>query len=259
MGSKIGWLVVFVFVLGLASCGSDTAEVLAPGGDALDLVYFSDSGGWGVAEKYGELAAEALGREVRVHDHAIGNLAAVRVLDMVRDSLREEVADAEIIVVYGNPEASGVALPQPDIGTCILTSTEQRPPPVVPTEADLQPYRTVLDDIYAEIWAARAGQPTVLRAVDLYSPVIAPWREAGIEAECVANWEVWSGVIEASAQANGATFVSTFDLFNGAAHDQDPKEKGWIGGDGQHTTEEGAAAIADALAGVGFEPSEPPG
>lgn len=252
---------VFVAALGLmfgvASCGSDAEPF--PAGEPVDLVYFSDSGGWGVAERYGRLASEALDREVRVHDHAIGGLSAVRVLDMVRNSLAEEVAEAEIVVVYGNPEGSEVDFAQPDIGTCVSTSTAERQPPVVATEADWQPYRDVLDAIYAEIWSHREGQPTIIRAVDLYSPVIGDWRTAGIEAECTASWGVWSSVIEEAADANGATFVSMYDLFNGDNHDEDPREKDLIGGDGQHTTDDGAALIADALAAPGFEPSEPSG
>ena len=235
---------------------SSTTEA-AP--EVWDLVYFSDSGGWGVAYPYAELASEALGREVRVHDHAIGGLAAVSLREMVKGSLAEEVAEAEIIVVYGNPADSGVELPQPDIGTCVSTSTTEREPPVLTTMEDWQPYREVLDEIYTEIWSLREGQPTVLRAVDLYVPVLAPWRQAGIEAECTANWEVWSGVIREAAKAHGATMVSTFDLFNGATHDDDAREKGWIGPDGEHTTAEGAQAIAEALHAAGYELSTGPG
>lgn len=251
-------------VVVLAACGSDSPEVvgpeaLAPQDEAIDLVYFSDSGGWGVAERYGELASEAVGREVRVHDHATGGLAAVKVLEYVRGPLAEEVAEAEIVVVYGNPEGSGAELPEPDLTTCVSTSSAEREPPLVPTAADWQAYRDVLDDIYAEIWSLRDGRPTVLRAVDLYNPVLSPWREAGIEPECTANWELWSSVEEEAALANGATFVSPYDVFNGAAHDEDPREKGWIGPDGEHTTDDGATAIAEALAAVGFDPSTPAG
>lgn len=248
----------------LGACRSESPDVtgpeaLAPEDEAIDLVYFSDSGGWGVAERLGELAAEAIGREVRVHDRAIGGLPAVKVLEYVRGPLAEEVAEAEIVVVYGNWEGSGIELPEPDIGTCVSTSSDEREPPAVPTAADWQPYRDVLDDIYAEIWSLRDGQPTVLRAVDIYNPVISPWREAGIEPECTANWELWSSVEQDAAEANGATFVSAYDVFNGPAHDEDPREKGWIGPDGEHTTDDGAAAIAEALAAVGFVPSTNPG
>lgn len=42
-------------------------------------------------------------------------------------------------------------------------------------------------------------------------------------------------------------------------HTTRTREKGYIGPDGEHTTPEGAAAIADAIAAEGFSPSNPPG
>lgn len=230
-----------------------------PTSEPWDLAYFSDSGGWGVAERYAELATEALGRRVRVHDHATGGLQAVDLLGRIEGILAEEVAAAEIIVVYGNPEDSGVDLPQPDIGTCVSTSALEREAPALASVDDWQPYRDLLQHIYDEIWQLRDGKPTVLRAVDLYSPVISAWREAGIEPECTANWELWSQVIREAAEANGATMVSIYDLFNGPAHDEDPRERGLIGPDGQHTSPEGAALIAEAIHTVGYEPSAGPG
>ena len=60
------------------------------------------------------------------------------------------------------------------------------------------------------------------------------------------------GEKEKEALDAGADFTGSDDLI-------EKIKKGWIGFDGQHTTVEGAAAIADALVAVGFEPSEPPG
>ena len=53
----------------------------------------------------------------------------------------------------------------------------------------------------------------------------------------------------------GRPLVSVHDLFNGPEHDEDPREKGYIGSDGIHTSAEGRAAIADALAAVGYYPT----
>lgn len=202
-----------------------------PPGEPVDLVYLSDSGGVGVADKYGELAAEALDREVRVHDWAIGGASITLLRDMVQSSLAVEVAEAEIIVLYGQPAGLEGDLPLPNILTCFdaleaSTSTLEWEPPVVPSVEDWQSYRDVLDQIYDEIWRLRAGQPTILRAHDVWNPYISPWREVGIEPECTANWEVESQVIREAAEVNGAVFVSAFDVFNGPEHDEDPREKG---------------------------------
>ncbi|MCJ7781303.1 MAG: SGNH/GDSL hydrolase family protein [Acidimicrobiia bacterium] len=44
---------------------------------------------------------------------------------------------------------------------------------------------------------------------------------------------------ELAAEANGAVFVSFFDVFNGPEHDEDPREKGWIQDDGMHANDKG--------------------
>jgi hypothetical protein len=282
-------ILIVAFVLATAGCGSDntvsdqaqnaadattttvaaepvTTTTTAPSaawpaeGEPWDLLYISDSGGWGVADLLAEQAAEALGVEVRVYDHASGGLSAVTALARIRGDAYPNISDwvreSEIIVVYGNPEDSGADL---EIGTCVSTSIMEREPPAHQTAADYQPYEKVLDELYAEIWKLREGTPTVLRAIDLYNPVISAWREAGIDPECTEHWELWSSVIRGAAEANGAVMVSTYDLFNGPSHDEDPREKGYIGSDGEHTTTQGAAAIAAAIAAKGFEPTAPPG
>jgi lysophospholipase L1-like esterase len=228
-------------------------------GEPWDLLYFSDSTGWGVPERYAALASEALGVEVRVHDATGGGLAAATVLARIRGEtfpdLSGDVRDAEIIVVFGNPENSGVNL---DIGICVSTSSQTREPPHAYTPDEWRPYQDVVASIFEEIRALREGTPTVLRAVDAYNPVISPWRDAGIEPECTAAWESWSDAIRETAEANGATMVSMYDLFNGPDHQEDPREKGFIGSDGSHTTPEGAAAMAEALDAVGYEFSPAP-
>jgi lysophospholipase L1-like esterase len=69
---------------------------------------------------------------------------------------------------------------------------------------------------------------------------------------------VWTTAPASSAEANGAVFVSFYDLVNEPGHDEDARAKGWIGEDGFHANETGAAAAATALAAVGFERSEQP-
>lgn len=249
-------LVVVALVTAVPGCGTESRDYFRD--EPTDLFYLSDSGGWGVPWKYGELAGEALGRDVRVHDHTLSGLPATRALELVQTTYRDQVAAAEIVVVYGAYGGSGIAFEE-DMDNCVSMSRVEREPPRVATEEDWQPYRDLLDEIYREIWSLRDGRPTILRGVDIYAPVIGDWREAGIEAECTANWEMWSRVMEASALANGAVFVSPYDVFNGPGHDDDPRDKGWISPDGEHTTDDGAWAIAEALAATGFEMSRPQG
>ena len=72
-----------------------------------------------------------------------------------------------------------------------------------------------------------------------------------------ADWESFSGVTRAAARANGATFVSIYDAFNGPGHQQDSQARGYIGSDGEHTSLKGATVIADTFAVAGFEPNTP--
>jgi hypothetical protein len=237
--------------------GSDTGPF--PAGEPIDLVYVSDSAGAGVAELYADLAAEALDREVRVDEHVKGDARLTELRDLVRFSIADEVAEAEIIVLYGNPEGLEPE-PQPTLA-CIEAAADPAsfagPPPVV-TVADWQAYRDALDEFYDEIWTLRAGRPTILRTHDMWNPFIATWRQEGIEPACTANWEVYSQVIREAAAANGAGFATVFDVFNGPEHDQDPNDQGWISDDGAHASEAGHAVIAQALADVGFEATQRP-
>ncbi|NNC92205.1 MAG: hypothetical protein HKN80_06900, partial [Acidimicrobiia bacterium] len=184
-----------------------------------DLLYISDSGGFGVAERYGSLAEEALGLTVNVHDRARGDLQATKVLERIQDESNlgwaPLIREAEIIVVFGNPRQAGATA---DLEICITGSTHRRDPPVRYSAADWQPYRDLLDEIYAEIWRQRDGEPVVLRAVDFYNPVISAWREAEIETECVAALESFNRTIAEAAEAGGATLVSVADVFNGPTH-----------------------------------------
>jgi hypothetical protein len=215
------------------------------------LVFLSDSGGWTVAEKYAALAEKALGSPVQVTDWATGGLTAPGALDRV-NSAPEVVAAADIVLAYGSPEGTSTALSAYGDPCVIGAPTD----PVIP-HPDWAPYRAGLDKLYARIFELRRGKPTVIRAFDLYVPVIARWRSSGIETACTQRWEGFSGAVHQAAQARGITFVSVYDALNGTRHDQDPVQHGYIGADGQHTTPSGAQVIADALAASGFVPILP--
>lgn len=222
-----------------------------------DLVWFSDSGGWEVAQAWASHIEETRNVEVRVHDHAIGGLSAASLLGMVsneRSDVRGELADAEIVVIYGNPNGSGATT---DIGICVSTSTARRDAPQHYAVADFAAYEAVLREIYDVVFELRADEPTIIRAIDLYNPVIADWREAGIADECTAAWEMWSETIHETASEYGVLTASMYDAFNGVDHDEDPRTKGYIGSDGEHTLPAGQAAQVEALDALGYEPIVP--
>ena len=79
-----------------------------------NLVYISDSTGWGVADVFARNIERDTGKTVETHDHAIGGLSAVEVLQALQGdpellsnvklkSLQSDIAKAEVIVFFANP------------------------------------------------------------------------------------------------------------------------------------------------------------
>jgi len=229
-----------------------------------DLVYISDSTGWGVAQIYAENIERDTGKTVRIHDHAIGDLSAITVLLALQSdpenlsgsflrSLPSDIAEAEVIVFFANP----LGVPsfgglQGGVVDCMIYK-----PPEDCTLQLYEPYIENLKAIYEEIFAIRNGKPTIIRAVGFYNPIISEHRERNIEIECTQCWETFNTAIRQAADEFNIPFVSVYDAFNGFNHDEDPRGKGYIGADGEHTTEQGQLIIADLLSEAGYEPAEP--
>ena len=196
------WIIVAaVASLALSGCSGTDAQLDTS--EPWDLVWISDSLGAGVAQAWADRIEEAVGVEVRKHDHTTGNLSLAQAREWLTDvaAVREEVADAEIVVVYGNPLGSGIPL---DTATCPQTSTLPRDPPEWYSPADFAPYGDVLRDIYDVIFELRYGRPTVIRAFDEFNGMLADWREAGIADECTATWEASSGAIRGESCSPGS-------------------------------------------------------
>ena len=237
-------------VLLLASCGDSDAQLDTS--EPWDLVWITDSMGAGVADAWADKIEESEGVEVRVHDHWKGWMSLVEVRDWLTDdeTLRDEVVDAEIIVVYGNNSETG---PPDYLRTCHMASPTPRDPPNVYTPADFVPYGDALRDIYDVVFELRASQPTVIRAFDVFNGMIADWWEAGVEPECTAFWESESEALREAAGDYGVAMVSFYDEFNGPDHDEDPREKGYITVDGKHASTEGVAVQAEVLHDLGYD------
>ena len=253
-------VLVAIVLLTAVGCGGDggDAEVQLDPSEPWDLVFISDSRGFGVAPLWTDLIEEAEGVEVRVHAHATGNLSLLQVREWLADDsagsddeLRGTVANAEIIFVFGNPVGSG-----PNDG-CTPWTQRYSEPQKRTTPADWAPYGDVLRDILDVVFELRAGQPTVIRVADEWAAPIADWREAGIEADCTAGWEAHAGVIRQVADEYGVGTASWYDAFNGPDHDEDPREKGYIASDGWHQSSAGEEVQAEVLHSLGYDPIVP--
>ena len=231
-----------------------------------DLVYISDSTGWGVAERFAENIEQDTGKTVRVHNYAVGGLPALRVLQALQsdpksvtdgqfESISADIAEAEVIVFFGNPRGEPAEGGVSSGGMEKCVGGTSAPEDCTP---DLYaPYIENLKTIYAEILTLRDGKPTIIRAVDFYNPLISRHRKYNFEAACTECYETFNAAVRQAAEAYDIPLVSVYDAFNGPNHDEDPREKGYIGGDGAHTSQQGQQVIADLLSEVGYEPIEP--
>jgi len=120
-----------------------------------------------------------------------------------------------------------------------------------------QPYIENLKRVYEEVLALRAGSPTIVRALDLYNPLVIVHRERNMEKECTRCLEIFNTAVRQAASAFNVPLVSVHDAFNGPSHREDPREKGYIGPTGIHASKRGKRVIADLLSRVGYEPLEP--
>jgi hypothetical protein len=68
---------------------------------------------------------------------------------------------------------------------------------------------------------------------------------------------MWSETIHETATEYGVLTASMYDAFNGVDHDEDPRAKGYIGSDGQHTLPAGQVAQVETLDALGYEPIVP--
>ena len=251
-----------------------TPAIDMPGpGEPWDLLFIRQS--WYhsdlVPQLYAELAAEALGVEIRLHDVPHDPRDASLVLAELRGVAHPPLGDlarqAEIIVVGGESELSGPNRTETTLDSefqkCNSEESPLNPgPPVMPIDSEWQLYREVLDAIYAEIWSLREGTPTVLIASDVYNGGIVRFqRERGIVADCSAMFDAMNDVARKAAEENGATMASVFEVFNGPDGSLDPSELGYTGGSAiprARTNEVGAKMVAEALAAAGFEPTTQP-
>ena len=230
-----------------------------------DLVWITDSTGWGAASFYGRNLKRDRGVTIRVHDQWVGGLSAATILSRLKspsDPWVRLVRDAEVIVVHGNP----VGLEIVKGGDCVSSS---EPPRVVGPQA-WPKFIVTMKAIYKQIFEIRNGKPVILRTTTPYVPVIhtAPnsfgspsksWDEAGITEQCTKKWGWFTWAIRQAAAPYHVRIADVYTAFNGTSHLEDPVAKGYIGPDGIHPNNKGRAVIAKTLSDLGYRKVRPPG
>ena len=269
-GVSVLVVVSALLVLGAATAlagGSDRQRGFAAAqrkaGNPLDLVWISDSHGWGVAPLYARRIKEDLGVAVRVHDKWEGNLAAATVLERLRapgHPWLRLIRDAEVIVVAGNP--FGLGIKNVERSACY-----GGPRPLPLGAEQWAPWIRTLKAIYARIFELRKGKPVVLRTETDYmptlyqGPVLPPgksWQEAGVLIACTRLAESANAAVRRAAKAYGVAVADVYTAFNGKTHLEDPIAKGYIQPDNIHPNDAGRAVAADTFADLGYKKVKPP-
>lgn len=232
-----------------------------------DLVWITDSTGWGVASFYARQMKQSLKVNVRVHDEWVGGLPAAEILKRLRtpsDRWVGLIRNAEAIVVLGNPTGLGIKVA--DMGYCVVTGC-QRPPASGPQT--WTKYVATMKAIYKQVFAIRKGTPVILRTYTAYVPIIshAPseasfphvsWDSCGITDLCTKQWTGFNSAIAQAAAAYRVPVADVYTAFNGKSHREDPVAKGYIGPDGIHPNDTGRAVSAKTLGALGYKQVTPP-
>jgi len=260
--------------IGLATCLAAVATALLAGGalsasstavhgatesgramptsQAWDLVWISDSTGWGVAPFYGRQIKQARNVPVRVHDEWGDGLEAQTILRRLKtpsDPWVSLIRDAEVIVVLGNPIGLEALEGGGNCGN-ILT-----PPRIVGPRA-WPKYIAGMKAIYKRIFEIRRGKPVILRTYTYYVSWLSSW--AGMTKACVKRWESLAWAISKAAAAYHVPVADVYTAFNGKTRLEDPVAKGYIQADGHHPNNKGRAVIAETVAALGYRQVKPP-
>ena len=236
-------------------------EMPAGPGAAWNLVVIGDSSMWEHGKAIAVQINKDLGVQVVLHDFALPTLRASSMLEALKtgkspnarlEQLPKAVKEAQMIVMFANPLGSINPEKTLDLDGCFAVS----PPKACDMEAFDQ-YSVDLKDIWGEIIKLRAGQPTILRATDIYNPLVDTWIQNNIFDSCNICWENQSLANRQAAETYNIPFLSRYDSFNGLDHREDPKVKGYIREDGEHPTEKGGEYFAKLLSAMGYEPTIP--
>lgn len=226
------------------------------------LVVINESSGWGLGSANATQIEHDLGIKVRVEDFALGDLSAREVLDALQtgksfrarlEELPAALKGADVVVMSGNPMNSVDAATAQKINNCFASIA---PAPCAPE--NFEGYVNDLKAIWAKVFALRAGQPTILRAIDAASPFVGDWKETKTFDACTVCWQCVSNANRQAATAYGIPFLSRYDAFNGAMHDEDLGKKGYLGIDGIHPNDRARELTAELLSKLGYDPVPPP-
>jgi hypothetical protein len=227
-----------------------------------DLVVIGDSSLWGLGKAFAARIEKDNGVKVKLNDFALPALSAGAVLQALQtgkspnlrlNKLPEALKNAEVVVMFVNPLDSVDPEKPLDFEGCFANKA-----PTACNAQSFEKYSADLQAIWKIIFDLRAGQPVILRATDIYNPLVSQWSQANVFAPCSACWASMNAAARQAAAAYNIPFLSRYDAFNGPNHDEDPVQKGYIKSDGEHPSDAASEYTAGLLSSMGYEPVPPP-
>lgn len=251
-----------IALLAIATLASACAAKRMPTGANAEwtLVVIGDSSMWSLGEALARQIEMDMGVKVIMEDFSLGSLSAVEVLGALQTGKSERailealpgvLKEAEMVVMFVNPTASINPEHPMSFDGCFMG--------YAPTACQMETFSQYVADleaIWGEIIALRKGKPTILRATDIYNPLVSMWEKNGIFEACDECWKNMSAANRQAAEKYGIPFLSRYDAFDGLNHKEDPLKKGFILEDGEHPSEAGAAYMAELFAKMGYEATE---
>jgi lysophospholipase L1-like esterase len=214
----------------------------------LTYVALGDSFTWGFVELFAAHIETDLGARVTLHNFSAGGQGSDELLDAVRsdEKLREHLCKADAITFmipmshFKEPSIAYVS------GGDFSNQEGMR--------AAFGLYRRDADGVFAELLSLRKPCEAILRVMDCYLPpfLFGEWKKTGVFEQLKVWWDAFNGHVARLSREQNIPLARVRDAFNGANGDRGPLE--FIGGDGWHTNERGAALIADLHRELGYSP-----
>jgi len=253
----VGMLLVITLLT--SSCGGQKS--MPTGANAeWTLVVIGDSSMWELGEALASQIESDLGVKVVLEDFSLGSLSAGEVLEVLEtgkserfqlEALPGALKEAEMVVIFVNPVDSVNPENPLNLWGCFTSQMPENCP-----EEAYSTYVADMEEIWGKIIELRKGKPTILRATDIYNPLISFWEENGVFEACDVCWTNMSAANRKAAEKYGIPFLSRYDAYDGLNHKEDPRLKGFILPDGEHPTEEGAKYTAKLLSEMGYDPTK---
>lgn len=262
MTGKLRSRIMALLFVAFLCVGCGTKALPSGPGAVWNLVVIGDSSLWDVGEAYAARIEKDLGLKVEVADYTINAATAGAVLATLQtgktesfqlEGLPAALKEAEVVVMLANPEESIDYKKPLDLNGCFFAQAPRSCGPET-----FEYWTEHLKGIWAEILRLRNGKATILRAVDLYNPMVSIWNEKGVFEACTACWVNMSNAVRLAAEAYQIPFASRLAAFNGPDYREDARVKGYIRDDGEHLSPLGVQATVELLAQLGYEPVTAP-